>query len=116
MRMAKYIAKRLLVSILTLWVMFTITFFLMHLVPGNPFLSDKPLPKQVLENLIKKYQLDKPLIVQYIKYTENVVLHFDLGDSIRLTGRTVNRIIADGFPYSMRLGLVAISISLFFGT
>jgi ABC-type dipeptide/oligopeptide/nickel transport system permease component len=88
----------------------------MHLIPGNPFLSDKPLPPQQLENLMKKYKLDRPLIEQYIAYADSVVLHFDMGDSIKKTGQSVKEIIGRSFPYSMRLGLVAVTIAVFFGT
>ncbi len=112
--MLKYVIKRLLISLLTLWVMFTLTFFLMHSIPGNPFLGDRKLTPQMLANLEAKYGLDKPLLVQYELYAKNVIKG-DFGDSITLSGQSVNDIIARKFPYSMRLGLFACAIAIFVG-
>lgn len=113
--MARFVLKRLIVSIFTLWIMFTVTFFLMHAIPGNPFLGDKPLKPQVLENLIKKHGLDQPLSYQYIKYAENV-LKGDLGTSIKKQGQEVADIIGRSFPVSARLGLVAVAFATALGT
>ena len=113
--MLKYVLKRLVVSLLTLWIMFTLTFFLMHLTPGNPFLGDRKITPEILANLEAKYGLDKPLLVQYEMYAKNVV-QGDLGESIKLAGQSVNEIIARKFPYSLKLGLFASAIAIFFGT
>jgi len=113
--MSKYLIKRLLVSLLTLWIMFTLTFFLMHFVPGNPFVGDKKLPPETLANLNAKYGLDKPLIVQYGNYAINL-LHGDLGESISLKGQNVSDIILRKFPFSAKLGLFACAFAILFGT
>lgn len=110
-----YILKRLGSSVVTLLLISTITFFLMHTVPGGPFLGDKRLPDNIIRNLEIKYGLDKPVYVQYIKYMENA-LKGDLGGSIMFKGRTVSGIIQQHFPVSMRLGLVAIAIAVVLGT
>ncbi|HEY5585607.1 MAG TPA: ABC transporter permease [Ruminiclostridium sp.] len=113
--MTRYITKRLLVSLLTLWIMFTLTFFLMHFVPGSPFIGDKKMTPQILANLEAKYGLDKPLIVQYGLYFKNV-LQGDMGQSITLIGQDVKDIIARKFPYSLKLGLFASAMAIVLGT
>jgi len=113
--MFKYILKRLFASILTLWIMFTLTFFLMHLTPGSPFLGDGKITPEILANLEAKYGLDKPLLVQYKMYAINV-LKGDLGESIKLAGQSVGEIIARKFPYSLKLGLFSSAIAIIFGT
>ncbi len=113
--MAKYITKRLLISLFTLWVMFTLTFFLMHFVPGSPFIGDKKMTPEILANLEAKHGLDKPLIVQYGLYAKNL-LQGDFGESITLMGQEVKDIIIRKFPYSMRLGLFSATIAMIFGT
>ncbi|MDF2986232.1 MAG: binding-protein-dependent transport system inner rane component [Eubacterium sp.] len=113
--MVKYILKRLLVSLLTLWIMFTLTFFLMHLTPGNPFIGDRKITPEILANLEAKYGLDKPLFVQYELYAKNI-LHGDFGESIKLAGQNVDEIIARKFPYSLKLGLFASAIAIVIGT
>lgn len=113
--MTKYITKRLLVSLLTLWIMFTLTFFLMHFVPGSPFIGDKKMTPEILANLEAKHGLDKPLIVQYGIYAKGM-LQGDLGESITLIGQDVKDIIIRKFPYSMRLGLFASALAIVIGT
>lgn len=113
--MTKYIIKRLLVSLLTLWIMFTLTFFLMHFVPGSPFIGDKKMTPEILHNLEVKHGLDKPLFVQYGLYAEHIV-QGDLGQSITLMGQDVKDIIARKFPYSLRLGLFAGAVAIVLGT
>ena len=113
--MLKYVLKRLLVSILTLWIMFTLTFFLMHLTPGTPFLGDRKITPEILANLEAKYGLDKPLLVQYKMYATNI-LKGDLGESIKLAGQSVNEIIVRKFPYSLKLGLFSSAIAIVIGT
>ena len=110
-----YIVKRVLTMLLTLWVIITLTFVIMKCIPGDPFASDADvLPKEVLQNMRAKYNLDKPIPVQYVLYMKNLVT-FDMGPSIKSETRSVNSIIADGIPASSRLGLQALVISLFFG-
>lgn len=111
--MLKYILKRIASSIVTLWVVITITFFLMHAIPGDPFTNEKAISPEIMANLKHKYGLDQPLIVQYGRYLGNLV-QGDLGISIKYKNRSVNEMISEGFPVSAHLGLwsAAIGISL----
>ena len=110
-----YIVKRILMMVLTLWVIITLTFVIMKSIPGDPFASDaNVLPKEVLTNIRAKYNLDEPLPVQYVLYMKNLAM-FDMGPSIKSETRSVNDIIADGVPVSARLGFQALVIALFFG-
>ena len=113
--MLKYVLKRLLVSLLTLWIMFTLTFFLMHLTPGSPFLGDNKITPEIFANLEAKYGLDKPIFVQYEKYAQNI-LKGDFGESIKLSGQNVAEIISRKFPYSLKLGIFASAIAIVTGT
>ena len=112
--MAKYIAKRVLLAIVTLFVLTSVVFVLVRLMPGDPFSSDKMTP-EIRANLEAYYGMDKPLPVQYITYMKNV-LHGDLGYSMKYEGRTVNQIIAESFPYSADLGIRSLCFALFFGS
>jgi len=113
--MAKYILKRIALAIVTIWAVITITFVLMHSVPGNPFATEnRKIPENIMENLKKKYGLDKPKSEQYIMYLKNIA-RFDFGESMKQDSETVNQIIARGFPVSARLGVQAILIALIFG-
>ena len=111
--MAKYIAKRVALAIVTLLVLTSVVFVLVRLMPGDPFSSDKMTP-EIKANLEAYYGLDKPLAEQYITYMKNV-LHGDLGYSMKYESQTVNRIIADSFPYSADLGIRSLCFALFFG-
>lgn len=112
--MFRYVVKRLLLMLLSLWVIATFTFVLMKSIPGDPFTSEKKLPEQTLKNLMAHYHLDKPLPTQYWIYMKNLV-NFDLGVSIKSSTRSVNEIIADGFPVSAQLGIQAILLALIAG-
>lgn len=112
--MVKYVLKRLLSTIITLWVVITLTFFLMRLMPGGPFDGEKKLPPQIKANLEQKFGMDKPLMKQYGIYLKNFC-RGDLGPSMRYEGRTVNEVITDFFPASAKLGIVSVSISLIIG-
>ncbi len=93
--------------LITLWFVVTITFFLMHSIPGGPFdLNEKALPPQVLEALNEKYHLNDPLYKQYFDYLKGVAT-FELGPSFSRPGITVNQLIEQGFPVSARLGGLA---------
>ena len=113
--MAKFVLKRLIISLFTLWVMYTLTFILMNAVPGNPFLGDKPLPENVMQNLIKKYGLDQPLYKQYLSYGKDL-LHGDFRMSIAKRSQSVISIIQRGFPISAKLGLVSVAFATVVGT
>lgn len=112
--MARYILKRFLYSIITLWIIITLTFILMRLLPGKPFTGAKPIPPSIEENLNRRYGLDKPVYVQYFKYLGNL-LKGDLGMSMFQQNRTVNSIIAEGFPVSASLGIRALIFALVAG-
>lgn len=112
--MGKYITKRILLALITAFIVATATFFIMNLVPGGPFLSEKAVTPAAQEALEAKFGLDKPLSEQYTTYM-NDLLHGDLGVSLKKRGRTVNQIIATKFPVSARLGGIAILIAFCIG-
>lgn len=103
--MFRFVLKRLAYMVVTLWVVITLTFVMMHSVPGNPFNSQRMTPT-VLANLNAKYGLDRPLYEQYVVYFRNL-LKGDLGISMRNTNRTVNELIVNHFPVSAKLGFWA---------
>lgn len=107
--MAAYIVRRVLWLLPVLWFVATITFVLMHKIPGGPFDREKALPPQTLANLNRKYGLDKPGWQQYLLYFDHVV-HGDLGSSYSSAGRPVTEVIASGFRVSAILGLGALLI------
>jgi oligopeptide transport system permease protein len=105
--MTKYLIKRLLMMVVTLFLIALLTFMLMHSVPGGPFTQEKQVPPAVLAALNQKYNLDDPLLTQFVDYIKGV-LRFDLGPSFKFTGKSVNDFIVNGFPYSARLGSVTL--------
>ena len=112
--MVKYIAKRILLAIVTIWAVGTLTFFLMNMVPGGPFLSEKAISPQAQAALEAKYGLDKPLIERYVTYLSDA-LHGDFGDSLKQRGRTVMSIISMKFPVSARVGGISVLVALILG-
>ena len=110
-----YILKRILLSILTIWVVITLTFFVVHLVPGGPFAAEKAVSPEVQAALEAKYGLDKPLGEQYVTYLKDIVTEFDFGPSIKQRGRDVIDVIFDGMKTSVMLGLIAASGALVIG-
>ncbi|MDO4836756.1 MAG: ABC transporter permease [Clostridia bacterium] len=112
--MARYFVKRLLMAILTLWLILTATFIMMKSIPGDPFANEKMILPEIRANMEAKYGLDKPLFEQYITYMNNL-LHGDFGISFKYKGRSVNEIIATGFPVSAALGLSACAVGLALG-
>jgi ABC-type dipeptide/oligopeptide/nickel transport system permease component len=110
-----YVIRRILLMIPTMLAIYTVTFLLIHATPGSPWSNqDKPLPKAVVDRLNAAYGLDDPLWKQYINYLVNV-LHGDFGPSFSSRSRTVSDIIADTFPVSLQLGLVAMVIATIIG-
>ncbi len=109
-----FIIKRLFTIVPTLFVIATVTFFLMRLAPGGPFTREKITSPEIIENINKKYHFDEPLYKQYLRYLWDS-LHGDLGPSFKYPNRTVNEIIIDSFPISLELGLLAMLIALTFG-
>jgi oligopeptide transport system permease protein len=105
--------------LITLLVIVSATFFLMKAIPGDPFSEEKAVPKEILEALYEHYGLNDPWYVQYGRYIYSI-LEWDLGPSFKYKSRTVNEIIADGFPVSLMLGaealLIALAVGLTLGT
>ncbi|MBQ7151824.1 MAG: ABC transporter permease [Synergistaceae bacterium] len=112
--MSKYIFKRIVASLLTLFVIITLTFFMMRAIPGGPFTDEKAIPEFVLEKMQERYHLNDPLYIQYGQYLLNI-LRLDLGPSYRYEGMTVNELIASGFPVSFTVGGIALILSLLIG-
>ena len=112
--MLKYILKRILLAIVTIWAVATLTFFLMNLVPGGPFLSEKAISPQATAAHEAKYGLDKPILQRYTTYMLDAA-HGDFGDSLKKRGWTVSAIIATKFPVSARVGGISVLISLILG-
>lgn len=112
--MIKYVIKRVLLAVVTIWAVATITFFLMNMVPGGPFLSEKVVSPQAQAALEEKYGLDKPLSKQYATYISDAV-QGDFGDSLKQRGHSVSSIIFTKFPVSAKLGGMAVVIALVLG-
>ncbi|MGE5632923.1 MAG: ABC transporter permease [Caulobacteraceae bacterium] len=108
--MVKYILKRFFVSLITIWILTTIVFFLIRVLPGDPFTSEKTTP-QIKETMMKYYGLDKPIYVQYAIYMKNL-LHGDMGYSLKFKNRTVNQVIGNAFPKSAELGIRALLFAI----
>jgi oligopeptide transport system permease protein len=111
--MLRFIANRLLIAIVAVFVLATLTFFLLRLVPGDPLAAPR-LTQEVKERLREHYGLDKPLIEQYAIYMTHL-LRGDFGYSLMSRGRRVNTIIAEAFPVSLDLGIRAMAIAIVFG-
>ncbi len=112
--MGNYVIKRALLAIVTLWLVATITFALMNLVPGGPFLSEKAPSEATLKALNEKYGLDQPKIVQYKNYMVKLVKG-DMGPSMKQRGRTVKQIITTGFKVSAKIGGISILLAVLIG-
>ena len=110
-----YILKRLGLAVLTVWVVITATFFIMHAVPGGPFMSEKATSPAVTAQLEAKYGFDKPVWQQYLTYLKDIVTKFDFGPSTKQRGRQVIDIITDGLKVSAKLGIIAAAIALVVG-
>jgi oligopeptide transport system permease protein len=117
--MLGFLIKRTLMSIPVLWIIASLTFALVRIVPGGPFDAEKNLPPEIVANIKAKYHLDKPVGEQYLLYMSRL-MHGDLGVSYKYVNRTVNDILADAFPVSLQLGslglLIAIAIGVPLGT
>ena len=112
--MLEFIVKRLLWLVLTLWVIFTVSFFLMRAVPGGPFDSDRRLEPEIEANINRYYHFDEPLVEQYKRHFWNA-LRGDFGPSYKLPDYTVNQVIAQGLPVSMSLGVLALAFAMSLG-
>lgn len=112
--MYKYILSRVVAALITVWIVCSLTFFMMQAIPGDPFQNEKRVIPELKEALRKYYGLDKPLIVQYGIYMKNLA-QGKLGMSFQYKNRTVNDIIANGFPVSADLGLRAVFVGFTIG-
>lgn len=111
--MARYILKRVLILVITLWIVVTATFFLMQILPGTPYNNPK-LTASAIEQLNATYGLDKPVIVQYWDYLINL-LHGDLGTSFQYQNQSVSMLIGQRLPISAQLGVQALIVGVLFG-
>jgi len=105
--LVRYILKRFLQALLTIWIIITATFILMHSIPGDPFKKEGKMPEAVYQNLLKHYNLDKPKVVQYFIYLKNLA-RFDFGPSTKSRIINVNYYIKNNFPVSAQLGIQAL--------
>lgn len=110
---AKYVIKRVFFAIITMFLICFITFFAMNAIPGGPFNGEKAKSKAVIKVLNERYNLDKPIMVQFGYYMKNL-LHGDLGVSLK-TGRDVSQTIGESFAVSAKIGLIAVVIAIIFG-
>ena len=113
--MLAYTIRRLLFAFPTILILVIASFFLMHMAPGGPFTSERPLPPEVLANVEARYGLDQPLWKQLWDYLTNIILRFDFGPSFVFKDRDVNDIIAQGFPISLTYGFLSFLAITFFG-
>jgi len=111
--LARYILKRFIISLITILILVTAVFFLVRMMPGDPFLSDKLTP-EIRQNMLRYWGFDRPVHIQYLHYIWNL-LHGDLGISMHYNSVPVTQLIADSFPYSADLGLRALLLSLVCG-
>jgi oligopeptide transport system permease protein len=112
--MISFVLRRLASAVPTLFIVVTISFFLMRFAPGGPFNLERPLPPQTMANLMSTYHLDQPLWNQYLAYIGNAVTG-DFGPSYIYKDNTVAELIGKGLPYSMELGFYALVLALFGG-
>jgi len=112
--MLRYILKRMLIMIITIWVIVTLTFILMVSIPGSPFNTDQASNEQVQANLEAHYNLDEPYYIQYLLYIKSIIT-FDFGPSITKPDQSVNDMLGRGFPISAELGIVTILVAVISG-
>ncbi|WP_077623434.1 ABC transporter permease [Sediminibacillus massiliensis] len=112
--MVNYILKRFMIMVVTILIIVTLTFILMHAIPGSPFNEERGTSEAVQANLMSHYHLDEPLYVQYLIYLKSIVT-FDFGPSIKQPTSTVNDLLGRGFPISLELGLVSIIVAVLSG-
>ncbi|MCZ6459526.1 MAG: ABC transporter permease subunit [Gammaproteobacteria bacterium] len=109
--MARYLTTRIFFTLFTFWVIVTLVFFLMRLAPGGPFDGDRRLPPDVEANLLAAYNLDKPIVEQYVDYLV-MISHGDLGPSFKQKDFSVNELVRAGLPVSLTVGGLALIIAL----
>jgi oligopeptide transport system permease protein len=112
--MIRYVAQRLLQMIPVIWIIITLTFFMIRFVPGGPFTAERAVTPEIMRNLEAHYGLNKPLYRQYLDYCWSI-LRGDFGPSFKYPTRTVNEIIEDKLPVSLELGLWSLLVALGIG-
>lgn len=112
--MTSFVLRRLMSAVPTIFIVVTISFFLMRFAPGGPFNLERPLPPQTMANIMATYKLDQPLFSQYLSYIGNAVTG-DLGPSFIYKDNTVAELIGKALPYSIQLGSIAILVALIGG-
>jgi oligopeptide transport system permease protein len=112
--MTRYFIRRVLSLIPTLFIIVTLSFFLIRVAPGGPFARERTVSAAIMENLLKRYHMDEPLVKQYLRYLGDVI-RWDLGPSFRYKDLTVNEVIDAGLPVSMALGILALGLAVSFG-
>jgi oligopeptide transport system permease protein len=110
----KFLFRRIAGALPTLFILITLAFFMIRLAPGGPFDGDKVLPPEIQANLDAKYDLDQPLLTQYLRYL-GMIMRGDLGPSFQYAEFTVSELIRQGFPVSLTLGASALAVALTFG-
>ena len=108
--MPRYFIRRILSIIPTLFIVITLSFFLIRLAPGGPFAREREVPEAILQNLMKRYHMDEPLVKQYLRYMGDVI-RWDFGPSYRYRDLSVNEIIDEGLPISMSLGVISLVLA-----
>ena len=114
--MLSYIFRRLLIAVPTILILIVFSFLLMYVAPGSPFVGERPLPPEVLANIEARYGLDRPFFQQIFNYIRGIVIDFDFGPSFVYKDRSVNDIIAQGFPVTLTYGFLAFVVSVVTGT
>lgn len=109
-----YILKRAILAVITIFLVITITFFIMNFIPGGPFMSEKSVTPETLAALNAKFGLDKPPLEQYLNYLKGAV-KLDFGPSMKMDGRMVTDVILEGFATSAKMGLMAAACALTLG-
>lgn len=113
--MFKIILSKFIQGLLTLFVLVTLTFFLVRAMPGSPYTGEKAIPKHILERMNAYTGLDKPVYVQYGRYLKNLIVHQDLGIMMKKDGVKVSEVISESFPVSLALGLASIGVAMLVG-
>ena len=109
--MLNFVIKRLAIAVPTLLILIVLSYILMYAAPGGPFTREKALPPQVIANLQARYGFNEPVWKQILVYVWNIIAHFDFGPSYVYKDRTVNDIIAQGFPVTLRYGMISFVVA-----
>jgi len=112
--MIRYVLRRLISAVPTLFIIVTVAFFMMRVAPGGPFDKERSLPPEIEANILRAYKLDRPLIEQYFDYVGNM-LRGDFGPSFKFRDFTANDLIFGGFPTSLQIGSMALLLAVLLG-